>query len=335
MDRRRFLQRAGLTAAAVASLSGWELASTLQGAAAQDRRRRPRPARLGCWPGTVAHAGYPSRDSDEVAWWEEQVGRSFGMYRERGRVGQFDAPIVKRPQDFLRDGQVIRRWAGNLNFRTGTGTSKRGVLYTDVLAGTYDDLLAGFGAQLAMLGRAGLVNEIQSEANIVDGTTAPYAGTPSEYRRVAPYVRERLIAAGGSNVRHGMSLTVKLFQDSRWHDYYWPETDFIAVDGYCVTGVRRPNMPEDFLGAIDVARKLRKRLYIAEVGVQEKAGDPSFKPNWYRDFGELVHENLDVVRGVVFNLSSDGAGGWHPMTSPASLEAFRKICARSALSLAA
>ena len=56
MDRRRFLQRAGLTAATVASLSGWELASTLQRATGQERKPTPRPARLGCWPGTLAYA---------------------------------------------------------------------------------------------------------------------------------------------------------------------------------------------------------------------------------------------------------------------------------------
>jgi len=345
VDRRRFIEGAGALGA------GLVLAPTEALAAPMGRRDRKiaaleqeiavlqaeiaalRGAKgaldLGIWPGSLPDAafvaaapdGYPGVDTEELLWWETFLGRAFSMYRERGRVGQFDAPMVKHPEDF-----IPRRFSGNLNFRTGLGADKTAVPYADVLAGSWDDELAGWGRELAALGAAG-INEIQSEANIGHGGAQPSSGTPAEYQRAAPYVRSALRAAGATRILHGMSLTVHLYQSSEWEQYYWDDADFVAVDGYREAWGANPNDVADFQGAIAVARQVGRPLYITEIGASEPGKDAFFED--LLTFAKAYAG--DPLAGIVFNLSADGPSGaadppgWAPVTSDAALAAFRRL----------
>lgn len=284
---------------------------------------------LGIWPGPVpaacfavgSAAGYPGRDTDQLVWWENFLGRPFSMYRERGAVGQFDTAMVKHPDDF-----VSHHFSGNLNFRSGRGHDKTAMPYTEVLAGHWDGSLATWGAQLAALGVTG-INEIQSEANVGNSGAQPSAGTPAEYQAVAPYVRDALRAAGATKVLHGMSLTCHLYDSSAWEQYYWDEADFIAADGYRLTSTPHPNTVGNFEGAVEVARQLGKPLYLTEVGATEPD-----KEQFYTDLLTFAKAYAgDPLAGIVLNLSADGPSmsvdppGWVPTTSGQALGAFNLL----------
>ena len=255
------------------------------------------------------------------------TGVELPYFRGRQRAGQFDMSLVESDGDAAAAaGYSIGM---NIQPKTGTGSNRTGILYTDITAqlragtGPLYDKLVSFANEVLALPTYGEVThylQFHSEANIQAApgelNAQPFSGTAAEYQECYALVRALFDSMGVTeNIVWQVVLSRSAYEGLDGGPAAWfpvdPDLyDLVGVDSYH----RRFSWltpPESFDSALAFASSVGKDLWIDEVGAEEGAdGTVTAKAEWFASLGSYLEANRAAIAGVVFAHAADG-GDWY------------------------
>lgn len=279
------------------------------------------PMYSGVWP-----------ETNQFDQWEGALGQTIPGYRSRGGEGEFDDPfLLSSTLQRAQQGHIVSL---QVQPKTGSGPTRKGVPYTAIAAGNWDTVILAKLAQFAALPDGKYPCELHSEANVQKGAIAaqPDVGTAAEYEG---FVRKIDALAKEAGVRDKLIWVTSLagpgIWNNGWQDWLGKLDDIIEVYAIDFYSQPKSGQEKDFAtganAVMKAARSRGKEWGVFETGCQEKLGDDMYKTRWYQNAEAfLLPESVrSDCHSVWFNTSNDGAGGWMPDTTPQALNAWKSL----------
>ncbi len=271
---------------------------------------------LGLWP--------DGPDYRNLLQAEQQLGRKFGAFRERGRHS-LQHPLYS--SDMVQSVKAGRRALLEINCRVGGSGKDAYISFTRGMSSEFTPRYREFARQLRALptARGPHLLELQSEANI----DKHFSGSITDYHRWCRHVLNILRSEGADNFLAVCSITRGCYPSGEgWVD---PSIhDVAGVDGYS-----KPRLGGFAMKPFsDVGGPCRQfanangmRWGVFETGCQEAGG--SYKADWINSMTSWMVGNGSRCEVAVWNHSNDSEGGWRYDTSSSSLSAFRQMASSS------
>jgi hypothetical protein len=201
------------------------------------------------------------------------------------------------------------------------------VLWADIAAGLYDGDIEAKAEEMKAFADP-LILSFHHEP-----TTAPPAGescgTPDEYIAAWRHVRERMEAAGVTNVTYAWTMTALSFKNDNAEPYYPGDdvVDVIAADGYNWFGCPFHPGPwrevdEIFQEFLEFGEARGKPMIMAEYGSGEDPDVEGKKGQWFTNAADTVKRH-PLVKGISYFNVGGGVCARYADTSGSSLQRFR------------
>lgn len=198
---------------------------------------------------------------------------------EAGAVARLRSQFGGMPVARVFDsGMVPRRWQDDATLKAlGTGSA---VVYsfkgnmTALAAGKHDEQIRSFLASRPAGVKVWVALHHEPEDDVERGSF-----TPAQFRAATAHVAPVIRAAGGIPTTILMQYTLTQGSGRNWRDYYTPQIDVMAWDGYnsaVKKTVQGYKAPDKFLAPVlAVAKETGKGFGWAELGSPCVAGDAS------------------------------------------------------------
>lgn len=204
-----------------------------------------------------------------------------------------------------------------------------GTKTSDILAGTYDDLIRERAAAIRALNAPVFLRWFW-EMDRPDAQAE--VGSPAAYSRAWRHIRRIFDQAQVRNVSWVWCPTSYSFGRGYGPRYYPGDdaVDWTCADGYSggtQSGKRVRSFEEVFRAFYDWAAKRPKPIMIGEFGVQKGAGDQG---QWLRDAGTTLQNTYPRIKALVYfdSVRQGGTGGelsWSLRDSATGMQALRGL----------
>jgi hypothetical protein len=264
--------------------------------------------------GAYANAKSGQSIFDAVTSLEGEVGRKIAI---ANKYHPFSDHSYKFEQWQLDRGQLpMISWRG-------TDATPDGNRAADIAAGKYDDVIRAAADGMKALSGPVLVRW-NWEMDQSPGDRQ-YIGTPAEFIQAWRHIHDIFASRGANNVEWVWAPRAASFKKGVGPTFYpgdayvdWIGGSAVPIDNYATFS--------DLFGTFYDWGAAKDKPLLIWAGIQEKAGDPNWKANWFDDARTTIVNTMPNLRAFVYyNALAPKGGSYFADTSTQALAAFRRM----------